>query len=131
MILLHLGSGYGILVLPIVVFSFAFTYMGTLLWTMDSDYMPHHAWPWSLVFMLSAAGCWYVDRWLRLRSLRRAEPKTDPRLLRPSVYPSAEFERKALQSTKSPGSYLFIPMHWWAYIFGVLSLVIFVAGLTS
>ena len=131
MLLFHFGHGYGILVAPIVVFSFAFTFMGINYWTPDTGYMVVHAWPWSIVCLLSAIGCWALDRWLRLRTIRREEPKTDPRLLRTKVYPSAEFERKSLQATKSPGSYLLIPMHWWAYIFCALGLVIFIASVAS
>ena len=124
MILLFIGRGYGILVLPIVIFSLLITYITVTGWTSNADYMRLHIWTLGVSLIVSGASCWQLDRWLRGRTEHLNEdPKTDPRNLRKGTYPTARFDLKPRPRTESQGTFFFIPLHYWVYIFGLLGIV--------
>ena len=99
-------SGYGILVAPIVFFSFIVSMIFAMLFSSDPDYIKNNPWPFGAGLIMAGVACWFLGGWLRNRNNRHlVDPKTGE------------------QVTLRPGtSFFFIPMRAWGPILGVIGL---------
>jgi hypothetical protein len=100
-------SGYGILLLPIVIACAVGSMLVTGILANDPDYWRLHGWPFGLSLMLGAIGTWFLGRCLRDRG---AQTLIDPKTNQPVVL-------------RRGRSFFFIPLEWWApllFIFGII-----------
>jgi len=99
-------SGYGILLVPIVMACAFGSMILTAILANDPDYWRLHGWPFGVSLMLGAIGVWFIGRWLRDRGARTLiDPKTNQTVI-----------------LRRGRSFFFIPLEWWApllFIFGI------------
>jgi hypothetical protein len=100
--------GFGFLVAVIV---FGCSLVANLIFNAEvgSGYYDHHRWPFAVSLIVSAAICWFLGDYLRKRPGRVVIDKQSGK----------EF------TLNKSHSLFFIPMHWWAPILLVGSLILF------